>query len=144
MEYALYSSSSCIVQLHPAVLQGEFSHFYFQNVLIHKNYNPQNLCIWYIMPVCIICFQLQCVLYKWLYVHISILVLNGDTFHTNLIIIKVTHISMFRNYSFNFGWNVTKRGRNMERRRERNIAEPKFELKSFRPSSCVFYGRGRI
>ena len=62
----------------------------------------------------------------------------------NLIIINVTHISMFRNYSFNFGRNVVKRGRNMERRRERNIAEPKFELKSFRPSSCVFYGRGRI
>ena len=43
---------------------------------------------------------------------------------------------MFRNYSFNFGRNVAKRGRNMERRKERNIAEPKFELKSFRP--CVF------
>ena len=55
-----------------------------------------------------------------------------------LIIINVTHISMFRNYSFNFGRNVAKRGRNMERRRERNIAEPKFVLKSFRPSSCVF------
>ena len=25
-----------------------------------------------------------------------------------------------------------------------NIAEPKFELKSFRPSSCIFHGRGRI
>ena len=62
----------------------------------------------------------------------------------HLIIINVTHISMFRNYSFNFVRNVAKRGRNMERRRERNIAEPKFELKSFRPSSCVFYGRGRI
>ena len=62
----------------------------------------------------------------------------------NLIIINVTYISMFRNYSFNFGRNVAKRGRNMERRRERNIAEPKFELKSFRPSSCVLYGRGRI
>ena len=62
----------------------------------------------------------------------------------NLIIINVTHISMFRNYSFNFGRNVAKRGRNMERRRERNIAEPKFQLKSFRPSSCVFYGCGRI
>ena len=62
----------------------------------------------------------------------------------NLIIINVTHISMFRNYSFNFGRNVAKRGRNMERRRERNIAEPKFVLKLFRPSSCVFYGRGRI
>ena len=61
-----------------------------------------------------------------------------------LIIINVTHISMFSNYSFNFGRNVAKRGRNMERRRERNIAEPKFELKSFRPSSCIFYGRGRI
>ena len=61
-----------------------------------------------------------------------------------LIIINVTRISMFRNYSFNFGRNVAKRGRNMERRRERNIAEPKFELKSFRPSSCIFYGRGRI
>ena len=61
-----------------------------------------------------------------------------------LIIINVTHISMFRNYSFNFGRNVMKRDRNMERRRERNIAEPKFELKSFRPSSCIFYGRGRI
>ena len=47
----------------------------------------------------------------------------------NLIKINVTHISMFRNYSFNFGRNVAKRGRNMERRRERNIAEPKFELK---------------
>ena len=42
-----------------------------------------------------------------------------------LIIINVTHISMFSNYSFNFGRNVAKRGRNMERRRERNIAEPK-------------------
>ena len=62
----------------------------------------------------------------------------------NLHCINVTHISMFRNYSFNFERNVAKRGRNMERRRERNIAEPKFELKSFRPSSCVFYGRGRI
>ena len=51
---------------------------------------------------------------------------------------------MFRNYSFNFGRNVAKHGRNMERRRERNIAEPKFELKLFRPSSCVFYGRGHI
>ena len=61
-----------------------------------------------------------------------------------LIIINVTHISMFSNYSFNFGRNVAKRGRNMERRRGRNIAEPKFELKSFRPSSCIFYGRGRI
>ena len=28
-----------------------------------------------------------------------------------------------------------KRGRNMDRHRERNIAEPKSELKSFRPSS---------
>ena len=63
---------------------------------------------------------------------------------THLIIINVTHISMFRNHSFNFGRNVAKRGRNMERRRERNIAEPKFQLKSFRPSSCVFYGCGRI
>ena len=65
-------------------------------------------------------------------------------FKSYLIIINVTHISMFRNYSFNFERNVAKRGRNMERRRERNIAEPKFELKSFRPSSCVFYGRGHI
>ena len=64
--------------------------------------------------------------------------------HVHLIIINVTHISMFRNYSFNFGRNVAKRDRNMERCRERSIAEPKFELKSFRPSSCVFYGRGRI
>ena len=61
-----------------------------------------------------------------------------------LAIINVTHISMFRNHSFNFGRNVAKRGRNMERRRERNIAEPKFQLKSFRPSSCVFYSRGHI
>ena len=61
-----------------------------------------------------------------------------------LIIINVTHISMFRSYSFNFERNVAKRGRNMERRGERNIAEPKFELKSFRPSSGIFYGRGRI
>ena len=64
--------------------------------------------------------------------------------YNNLIIINVTHISMFGNYSFNFGQNVAKRGRNMERRRERNIAEPKFELKSFRPSSCIFYGCDRI
>ena len=64
--------------------------------------------------------------------------------YSNLIIINVTHISMFRNYSFNFGRNVAKCGRNMERRRERNMAEPKFELNSFRPSSCIFYGRGRI
>ena len=61
-----------------------------------------------------------------------------------LIIINVTHISMFKNYSFNFGRTVTKHGRDLERRRERNIAEPKSELKSFRPSSCIFYGRGRI
>ena len=66
------------------------------------------------------------------------------SFSCYLIIINVTQILMFRNYSFNFGRNVTKCGRNMERRRERNIAEPKFELKSFRPSSCVFYGRGHI
>ena len=64
--------------------------------------------------------------------------------NNNLIIINVTHISMFRKYSFNFGRNGAKRGRNMERRRERNIAEPKFELKSFRSSSCIFYGRGCI
>ena len=62
----------------------------------------------------------------------------------HLIIINVTHIWMFRNYSFNFGRNIAKRGRNMERHRECNIAEPKFELKSFRSSSCVFYGRGHI
>ena len=61
-----------------------------------------------------------------------------------LIIISVMHISMFRNYSFNFGRNVMKCGRNMERRWERNIAELKFELKSFRLSSCIFYGRGHI
>ena len=67
-----------------------------------------------------------------------------DASCNNLIIINVTHISMFRNYSFNFGRNVAKRGRNMERGRERNIAEPKFQLKSFRPSSCVFYSCGRI
>ena len=42
--------------------------------------------------------------------------------NTHLIVINVTHISMFRNYSFNFGRNVTKRDRNMERHRERNIA----------------------
>ena len=47
---------------------------------------------------------------------------------------------MFRNYSFNFGRNVTKCGRNMERRRERDIAKPKFELKSFRPSSLHLVG----
>ena len=62
----------------------------------------------------------------------------------NLITINVTHISMFSNYSFNFGRNIAKRGKNMERRRERNIADPKFELKSFRQSSRIFYGRGRI
>lgn len=61
----------------------------------------------------------------------------------NLIVINVTHISMLPNYSFKFGRNVTKHGRNMERCRERNIAEPKFELKSFHPS-CIVYGRGRI
>ena len=62
--------------------------------------------------------------------------------HMHLIIISVTHISMFRNYSFNFGRNVTKHGRNMERHREHNVAELKCELKSFHPSSCVFYSRG--
>ena len=61
-----------------------------------------------------------------------------------LIIINVMHISMFRNYSFNFGQNVTKRGRNIERDSERNKAEPKFELQSFCPSSCIFYGRSHI
>ena len=30
----------------------------------------------------------------------------------NLIIINVMHISMFRNYSFNFGQYITKRGKN--------------------------------
>ena len=62
----------------------------------------------------------------------------------NLIIINVTYIWMFRNYLFSFGQNFAKRSRNMERHRERNIAEPKFELKSFHPRSCIFYGRGRI
>ena len=75
--------------------------------------------------------------------HHALIMLYNKNVH-NLIIINVTHISMFRNYSFNFERNSAKRGRNMERRRERNIAEPKFELKSFRPSSCVFYGRRRI
>ena len=60
------------------------------------------------------------------------------------IIINVTHISMFRNYSFNFKRNIMKRSRNMERRGERNIAEPKFELKLFSPSSCIYYGRSHI
>ena len=69
--------------------------------------------------------------------------LNNE-YNNLIIIINVTHISMFRNYSFNIGRNVAKRGRNMERRWERNIVEPKFELKSFRPSTCVFYGCGRI
>ena len=69
---------------------------------------------------------------------------NSFSYGTYLIIITVTHISMFKNYSFNFGRNVAKRGRNMERRRECKIAKPKFELKSFRPSSCIFYCRGRI
>ena len=68
---------------------------------------------------------------------------NIDIYY-NHIILNVMHTSMFRNYSFNFGRNVAKRGRNMERRRERNIVDPKLELKSFRPSSCVFYGRGYI
>ena len=77
-------------------------------------------------------------------VHPSVQLHTMHLNNNNLIIINVTHISMFRNYSFNFGRNVAKRGRNMERRRERNIAEPKFQLKSFRPSSCVFYGCGRI
>ena len=72
----------------------------------------------------------------------SLLVFVENVFTS--LIINVTHISMFRNYSFNFGRNVAKRGRNMERHKERNIAEPKFQLKSFRPSSCIFYGRGRI
>ena len=55
-------------------------------------------------------------------------------------LINVTHISISRiSYSFNFERNVTKRGRNMERRWERNTVEPKFELKSSRPSS-----RGRV
>ena len=61
-----------------------------------------------------------------------------------LIIINITHISMFRNYSFNFGQNITKRDKNMERRKDRNIAEPKFELKSFCLMSCIFYGRRHI
>ena len=37
-----------------------------------------------------------------------------------------------------------KRGRNMERRREHSIAEPKFELELFCPGSCVFYGHSHI
>ena len=86
---------------------------------------------------------------NFLFLILSFLVLSGREPNSvvllpNNLIINVTHISMFRNYSFNFGRNVTKRGSNMERRRERNTAEPKFELKSFRPSSCIFYGRGRI
>ena len=55
--------------------------------------------------------------------------INHD-YNSYLIIINVTHISMFRYYFFTFGQNVTKCGRNMERRWEHNIAEPKFELKS--------------
>ena len=46
-----------------------------------------------------------------------------ELYGENLIIINVMHISMFRNYSFDFGRNVTKCGRNMERRWERNMAE---------------------
>ena len=69
---------------------------------------------------------------------------NMYAMYDYLIIINVTHILMSRNHSFNFGRNVAKRGRNMERRREHNIAEPKFQLKSFRPSSCIFYGCGHI
>ena len=54
------------------------------------------------------------------------------------------HISMFRIYSFNFGRNVTNRGRNTERRSKHNIAKSKFELKSFCPSSCVLREREKI
>ena len=75
--------------------------------------------------------------------HMSHRMIQVGQAHT-FIIINVTHISMFRKYSFTFGRNVTKHGRNMERPRECKIADPKFELKSFHPSSCVFYGRGYI
>ena len=64
--------------------------------------------------------------------------------NNNLIIINVTHISMFKITPLILRRNVTKCGKDMESRWECNIAEPKFELKLFRLSSCVFYGRGHI
>ena len=75
---------------------------------------------------------------------VYIVLYEHNVHSNNRIIIDVMHISMFRNYSFNFERNITKHGRNMERRGECNIAEPKFELKSFHPRSCVFYGHGHI
>ena len=64
--------------------------------------------------------------------YLNVIILH--TKYVHLIIINITNISMFRNYSFNFGWNVMKRGRNMERRKKHNIAKPKLELKLFCPS----------
>ena len=60
----------------------------------------------------------------------NVLLASDESIHdmSYLIIIYVMHISMFRNYSFNFRRNVAKPGRNMERHRERNIAERKIEL----------------
>ena len=64
--------------------------------------------------------------------------------HGNLIILNVTHISLFRIISFNSGRNVTKLGRITKRGTVSNLAEPKFGLRPFRPSSCHFYGRRHI
>ena len=62
----------------------------------------------------------------------------------NLIIINVTHISLFGIIFFNSGRNVTKLGRITKRGTVTNLADPKFGLRSFRPSSCHFYGRRHI
>ena len=44
---------------------------------------------------------------------------------------------MFGIYSFNSGQNVTKRGRITKRRSKSNLVKPKFDLKSFHPSSQI-------
>ena len=62
----------------------------------------------------------------------------------NLTIINVTHILLFGIISFNSGRNVTKLGRITKRGTVSNLAEPKFGLRSFRPSSCHFYDRRHI
>ena len=58
-----------------------------------------------------------------------------------LIIINVTHIFVVRDtLRNNSGRNITKCGRITKRHSESNLVEPKIGLKSFRSSSCHFYG----
>ena len=60
------------------------------------------------------------------------------------IIINVMHNCLLSNYSFSFELLIMKHGRTTKRRSESNMVETKSGLKSFRLSSCHFYGRHHI